>query len=101
MSLQTPWQKEKMLDAGYFAYRSHGGWYYCKQLPKLLPICECNDKCVQLVVFPYDETVEVEISGERNKIWYKLQSYAVLREHFLRRLPEIEAQLIAAWGALK
>lgn len=73
--------------------------------------CESNSEKegMQIIITPYEfsmnsyhsQSVEVELYGEANGIWWKLLAYSIKPEELESRLPEIESSLIAAWNALK
>lgn len=75
--------------------------------------CECNDgKRMQIVVTPHStedhngresrpfQSVTVDVTGEAGGVWYKLEAYSLGPEEAVKRLPEMERNLIAAWNAL-
>lgn len=85
-------------------------WYAARRV-KGARECETNDHKVSLVVRPHQYdlelqgqvfgSVECDITGEANGIWYKLQAYSLKPEEFVERLDEIEASLLKAWNSLK
>ena len=84
-------------------------WYaWSADRAGIAPDCECNDKPPGLVIHPYDcrfgevrsRSVTVDLTGERDGVWWKLTSYAVAPEEFMQRLPRIRAGLAAAWAAV-
>ncbi len=90
----------KTNDAGWYAWRRTA----------IYPVreCECNGAKMQLVVNPYShsldgktwESVEVDVTGECDGIWYKLTAYSLSPKEFAGRLDQIEASLVRAWNAL-
>jgi hypothetical protein len=84
-------------------------WIAYRRIVEDHRVCDCNEKSLQLVVRPfkmqfYDnlhESCEVDVTGEFDGVWYKLQAYSMSHEELLERLDEIEGNLIRAWGALK
>ena len=89
-------------EATWYAYRRSG-----------LPAreCECNEgKSMQLVVKPHHYTLrdgrtlessEVNVTGEAGGVWFKLSAYSLPTDTLRERLSEVEANLIAAWNALR
>jgi hypothetical protein len=84
-------------------------WYATRKTHLQVRECEGNKgKLVQILVKPYEFTfrggdtassVEVDVTGEANGIWYKLQAYSLSHDDLRGRLDEIESSLIAAWNA--
>ena len=67
---------------------------------------ECDqNKSPQIAVRPFIhnklENAEVDLTGETNGRWYKLLCYSLSPEQLIAQLPEIEAELVAAWNALR
>lgn len=102
-------------------FRNHGNltpWYAWRRTRPGCRPCECNsDKPgLVLVIKPYafnrslDEyppriTVEVEICGQANGLWWTLKAYGIdavddLLVSNLDELEKIEASLVRAWNAL-
>jgi hypothetical protein len=73
-------------------------------------LCDCNEKCLQLVIKPYlikipnsdswYDSCEVEIVGEHNQLWYKFMVYSIKHTELIERLDQIEQDLIGAWESL-
>lgn len=84
-------------------------WYATRKTHLQARECECNKgKSMQLLVKPFEFTfrtgdtassVQVDVTGEANGIWYKLQAYSLSHDDLRGRLDEIESSLIAAWNA--
>ncbi len=80
-------------------------WNACRRLPSARE-CETNGSKVLLLVKPYAysginyASCEVVIIGEASGLWFELKVYVVKPDELMRRLPEIEAKLVAAWNAL-
>jgi len=71
--------------------------------------CECNDnKRMHIVINPFSikneflnfDSVEVEMVGQTNGIWWSLKAYSISPSELIERLPEIELSLINAWNAV-
>jgi len=85
-------------------------WYATRKTHLQARECEGNKgKPVHILVKPYEFTfrggdaassVEVDVTGEANGIWYKLQAYSLSHDDLRGRLDEIESSLIAAWNAV-
>lgn len=84
-------------------------WYAFRRSELPARECECNDgKPMQLVVRPFAcninsrswQSVEVDVTGEANGVWFKLSAYSMSHEDLKSRLPGVESSLIAAWNAL-
>lgn len=82
------------------------GWYAWRRIEGT--DCECNDKPPSLVIWPYSmvnygetfESVEIEITGERKGVWWKLKAYAIQAKELKEKLPMIENTLVYAWNGL-
>jgi len=84
-------------------------WYATRKTHLQARECEGNKgKLVQILVKPFSfafrsgdtaSSVEVDVTGEANGIWYKLQAYSLSHDDLRGRLDEIESSLIAAWNA--
>lgn len=89
-------------------------WYAYRRSALPARECECNaGKPAQIVVRPHLfhhasaptpsgawESVEVDVTGEANGIWWKLAAYSLKPDELRERLPEIELALVAAWNAI-
>jgi len=89
-------------------------WYAYRRSEIPARECECNEgKPMQIVVRPHLfrhasaptpsgawESCEVDVTGEANGIWWKLQAYSLKPEELRERLGDIEAALVAAWNAI-
>lgn len=85
-------------------------WYAYRRSSLPARECECNEgKPMQIVARPFSrdidgvtwESVEVDVTGEAIGMWFKLMAYSLPENELKKRLPEIEASLIAAWNALE
>ncbi|MDP2672076.1 MAG: hypothetical protein Q8O68_01020 [Candidatus Daviesbacteria bacterium] len=86
-------------------------WYAYKRSQYKARACEGNDDKIgmHIAINPFSRSidgieyrnVEVEVRGEANAIWWKLQAYSVAMEYLPAELPHIEQALISAWNALK
>lgn len=86
-------------------------WYAVKRYAAE-HLCETNSNKlgIQMVVWPYElhfpqlknpsRSVEIEITGEANGIWYKLCAYSIPWEDAVERFDEITESLVVAWDAL-
>lgn len=89
-------------------FRSHYNacnWYAYRRVSVSARKCEANpDNPVPLIVKPFIrddyESSEVELTGEANGRWHKLLCYSLKPDQLIAQLPEIEAELVAAWNAL-
>lgn len=89
--------------------RNECDWYAYRRSNIPARECETNDgKPAQIVVYPssftFDgrlhESVEVEVCGEADGVWFKLTAYSLAPADVPAKLPSVEASLIAAWNAL-
>lgn len=71
--------------------------------------CESNDgKAMQIVVKPssfimngiHSKSVEIELCGEANGIWWRIYAYAINPDELPNKLEIIERSLISSWNAL-
>ena len=88
-------------------------WYAYRRSRISARECECNEgKPMQVVVRPHKfshprapsgawESADVDVTGETGGVWFKLQAYSLKHDELRNRLGEIEANLIAAWNALR
>ncbi len=100
------------LGPNQFASRENEcNWYAWRRSEIEARRCECNDdkQGVQIVVTPHRfdlgsmptvESVEVDITGEADGRWHKIQAYGIKPDDLKRSLPDVEAALIRAWNAL-
>jgi hypothetical protein len=76
-----------------------------------LPARECEGnpgKTMQLLVRPYQfaqggsiwQSIEVDVTGQVNGLWWKLQAYSMSYDELRENLTSIEEKLISAWNAL-
>ena len=111
--------REWLISQGFKVSQNHLGrenlcnWYAYKRTGLQARECECNDgKPMQIVVTPYKlvhqslptgvmESVEVDVTGEVEGLWFKLQAYSLRHDELRERMAEIEGRLIAAWNALQ
>lgn len=106
--------KKFLEDRGYKFYKNYidldnkYDWYACKRTDSKR-LCNCNEKPVQIVVWPYHsvlpdnrvhKNVSVDISGEYRGIWWKLEAYSLSVKELMDNLGVIEESLIKAWEAL-
>ena len=107
--------REWLITQGFNCYteslnRDNGcNWYACRRSEYPSRECECNDgRKMQIVVRPFAYTaglqswssVEVEVTGEAQGIWFKLSAYSLQADELKARLQEIEIRLLDAWNAL-
>ncbi|MGI9142489.1 MAG: hypothetical protein ACR2IJ_04805, partial [Fluviibacter sp.] len=81
-------------------------WIACKRYDSKYN-CECNyDKPgVQVVVSPHKwhiqgqegASVEIDITGEANGIWYKLQAYSLSWSELPEKFEQVTEALVKAW----
>jgi hypothetical protein len=84
-------------------------WYACKRYPSKYN-CECNyDKDgIQVVVTPHKwringhqcQSVEINITGEANGIWCKLQAYSLTWAELPDKFDQVTDTLMKAWEAI-
>lgn len=84
-------------------------WFAFKRYPSKHN-CECNyDKPgIQVVVTPHKwrihghqgQSVEIDITGEANGIWCKLQAYSLKWEELPDKFDQVTDALIKAWEAI-
>jgi hypothetical protein len=106
--------KEWLIGNGYEIYSNQANiegnfidWYAAKRANSIRK-CACNDKLPQIVVSPFSfkhfdttyKSITVSISGERQGLWWKLESYALSPDTLIKNLGMIEESLIKAWEAL-
>ena len=84
-------------------------WYACRKTKLKARECETNDNsAVQITIRPFKfeiftncyKTIEIELVGEANKIWFSLKAYALTEDDVYKRLDEIEQMLVSAWNGL-
>lgn len=84
-------------------------WYAYRRTTIQSRECECNDgKAMQIIVKPSQLTIHgkqyrtatVEVCGEYDGQWWRLEAYGVDVAKLPAKLDTIERQLIAAWNAL-
>jgi len=86
-------------------------WYAYRRSAIEARRCECNDNKpgMQIVVKPSVMTlsgtrhrsVEIELRGEYNAVWWNLSAYSMNPDQVPESLSFVEASLIAAWNALR
>jgi hypothetical protein len=82
-------------------------WLAWRQSKLLAKDCDYNGT-IHIVLVPYShnyngqqrDSVEVDITGARDGIWYKLQAYSLTPAELIARLDEIETKLVKAWNSL-
>ena len=84
-------------------------WYACKRYASKYN-CECNyDKDgIQIVIWPYRynlhghqmRSIEIDLSGEADGVWYKLQGYSMTWDELPDKLDQVTDGLIKAWEAI-
>lgn len=80
--------------------------WYAWRPSKSATFCECNDKPPQFVIKPWEaeyygkvtHSMELELVGERNGLWYKLQAYSMPMG--TDKIEEVSTALIRAWESL-
>lgn len=93
-------------------------WYAYRKVSYPAPLCSCNEKEVQLVVYPNliqfpgmqqpRASVEVEICAaieyqpddSSQELWFKLKAYSLTPESFVDCSKDIEKKLVDAWIAV-
>lgn len=83
-------------------------WYAWRRSKLDARDCDCNEGRMQIVLTPYAcehddtrwESVEVDVTGECDGVWYKLQAYSMTPAELVARLDDVEAALIRAWNSL-
>lgn len=86
-------------------------WYAVKRYG-VEHLCETNSEKpgIQIVVWPYEyhfpqlenpgRSVEIEITGEANGIWYKLCAYSIPWTEAVERFDAITESLVVAWDSI-
>lgn len=105
--------KAWLIDKGFRAFKKpfmpndidKCNWYACRDTALPCRECETNDgKPVQLVVMPYQfdshASVEMDLTGEYNSVWYQLKAYGLPVSEFQARLDELEKSLVSSWNVL-
>ena len=84
-------------------------WYACRKTQLNARRCEKNDdRVTHITIKPfkyesltrYFKSLEIEIVGEANGIWFNLKAYSVPEEDIYTRLDVIEQMLVSAWNGL-
>ncbi|GAB4059147.1 hypothetical protein [Uliginosibacterium sediminicola] len=85
-------------------------WYAYRRSNLSARTCECNDDKpgMQIVVTPsamvlhnrLHESVEIELCGEANGVWWKVTAYSITPSDVPKKLADVERALISAWNAL-
>jgi hypothetical protein len=83
-------------------------WYAWRRSKLPARDCDCNGPKIQIVLIPYSynyngqqrESIEIDVTGEHNGVWYKLQAYSLTPAELIARLDEIETKLVKAWNSL-
>ena len=108
--------KEWLKDKGFHEYpnvlasvENECKWIACKR-QKSKYVCESNyDKPgIRVVVLPHKwciggnecASVDVEIRGEANGIWYTLQAYSLSWEELPAKFDQVADALLRAWESL-
>ena len=84
-------------------------WYAWRRSKLSARDCDCNGPKMQIVVTPHScnrdgkqwESVEADVAGECDGIWYKLRAYSLTPAELVTRLDEIETALVTAWNSLR
>lgn len=84
-------------------------WYAWRRSKLSARDCDRNGPKMQIVVTPHScnrdgkqwESVEADVTGECDGIWYKLQAYSLTPAELVTRLDEIETALVTAWNSLR
>ena len=94
----------------YPNYLGRGPWIACRRRSGVRR-CECNETKdgIQVVATPSEldvhgtifPSVELDVTGEFEGRWYKLQCYSLKQDELVQSLDEIESALVRAWEALK
>jgi hypothetical protein len=83
-------------------------WYAYRAFPSTRK-CECNEKKdIQIVIYPYQyskrgiygQSVEIDLTGQFNGVWWKLQSYSISMDEVKDKHDSIVKSLISAWEHL-
>jgi len=83
-------------------------WYAYKKSDITARKCECNGEDLTVVATPYSRligyrkylTVDVEVHGEVDGIWFKLSAYSMTIQDLKEKIDSVEVSLIKAWNAL-
>ena len=84
-------------------------WYAYRRTAIPSRECECNDgKAMQIIIKPSQfavngkqyKTASVEVCGEYDGQWWRLEAYGVDTDKFPEKFDAIERSLISAWNAL-
>ncbi len=83
-------------------------WYAWRRSKLEARDCDCNGPKMQIVLTPHSynragkqwESVEADVTGECDGVWYKLQAYSLTPSELVARLDEIETALVGAWNSL-
>lgn len=108
--------REWMTEKGFVHYKNqfsqngnYCNWYSCRRVKQETRECETNGHKINIAVTPFQswfdskrfESVQVDITGECDGVWYKLQAYSLSMEEFKEKIDDVESALVKAWGALK
>lgn len=107
--------REKLIALGFTIYYygpdniNSCNWLGSRAITKEIRNCESNEKKPNLIVIPFSlslfngqisSSVEADITGEVNKIWYKLKAYGLSKQDFLENVESIESSLVKSWNVL-
>lgn len=97
------------------AFLLANGWKNCPTMDKIPPeiikeiwvkknegtpsFC-LNFVCIKVYGIIETDFVSVDLTGEVDSTWYKLEAYSMSVDHFINNHETIEQQLIKSWGAL-
>ena len=107
--------KQWLIDKGFKSYNNHlkseynmVDWYAARRTNSKRD-CECNNRPVNLVVWPCSmripdgaihESTSIEVTGEYNGLWYKLEAYSLSVDELKKNFDKIEESLVRAWEEL-
>ena len=106
------WLEQQGFGFGNNQFRGHGNdcdWYAWRRSKLSARDCDCNGPKMQIVLTPHSyerdgkrwESVEADITGECDGVWYKLQAYSLTPTELVKRFDEIETALVTAWNSLR
>ncbi len=82
-------------------------WLASRKIRATIRDCESNPKKLCLIIHPFStnlhgscHVVEIEITGEYDSNWFKLQCYSLSPIEVVKNLETIEGRLISAWNCI-
>lgn len=88
-------------------HHNQTNWYAYRQTNIESRPCETtNGENIDLYIYPFaytyvrESACEVEVRGKVDGVWIMVKAYSISIYEVMRRLPDIESKLIAAWNAL-